>query len=105
MMNLKLPSEFKSYKPKVSFCIEEGNFIIKIAETQEELMKAFHLRHNVFCKERKNITLPSQLSIDEFDIYRDQLLIIKKKSAEGGRGLWHDFFPERAQGQGIGALW
>ena len=79
-MDLKLPKEFESYKPKVSFCIDGGNFLIKIAETKEELIGAFHLRHNVFYKERKGLTLPSQISTDEFDIHGDQLIIINKEN-------------------------
>ena len=81
-MKLKLPKEFNSYKPKVTFQIEEGNFIIKIAETKEELLGAFHLRHNVFYKERKGVCFPSQISTDEFDIHGDQLIIINKDNGQ-----------------------
>ncbi len=81
-MNSNLPKEFESYRPKVAFCIDEGSYLIKTAETKEELWGAFHLRHNVFCKERKNITLPSQIKTDEFDIYGDQLVIIDKQNLQ-----------------------
>ena len=81
-MKLKLPSEFSSYKPKVNFSISSGPFIVKIAETEQELIGAFHLRHNVFCKERRGLSLESQLSIDEFDIHADQLVIIDKENSE-----------------------
>ena len=74
-----LPKQFEFYKPNISFSIDGEHFLVKTAETKEELWGAFHLRHNVFYKERKNITLPSQISTDAFDIYGDHLIIIDKK--------------------------
>ena len=79
-MSLKLPKEFNNYKPKITFCIDKGNFIVKTAESKEELIGAFHLRHNVFYKERKKETGPPQLKIDDFDIYGDQMIVINKKN-------------------------
>ena len=77
-MNLQLPSEFKSYKPNITFNIDTPKFIVKIAETPEELLNVFHLRHNVFHKERRGVVLEPQISTDEFDIYADQLIVINK---------------------------
>ena len=79
-MSLKLPKEFNNYKPKITLRIDKGNFIVKTAESKEELIGAFHLRHNVFYKERKKEKGPPQLKIDDFDIYGDQMIVINKKN-------------------------
>jgi len=79
-MILRLPSKFKSYKPNVIFYINSQNFAVKTAETKEELLGAFKLRHDVFFKERKGVILESGLGIDEFDIYADQLIILNKSN-------------------------
>ena len=79
-MKLHLPPEFKSYKPNITFKIDTPKFTVKIAESKEELLNVFHLRHNVFHKERSGLTLKSQISTDEFDIYADQLIVIDKNN-------------------------
>ena len=77
-MKLHLPAEFKSYKPNITFNIDTPKFIVKIAETNSELLDVFHLRHNVFHKERRGVTLEPQICIDAFDIYADQLIVVSK---------------------------
>ncbi len=79
-MNLRLPSEFKSYKPNITFNIDTPKFIVKVAETPEELLGVSHLRHNVFQKEWRGVVLEPQISTDEFDIYGEQLIVISKNN-------------------------
>ena len=81
-MNLHLPSEFKSYKPNITFNIDTPKFIVKIAETQEELLNTFILRHNVFHKEWKSLAVESDLDIDSFDQHADHLIVIKKSDKQ-----------------------
>ena len=77
-----LPPEFNNYHPKMVIKIDSNKdlFCIKTAETEEELIGAFHLRHNAFYKHRKGHSLPSELYIDDYDIYADQLIVINKKT-------------------------
>ena len=77
-----LPQEFGDYKPSVSFHIDTKKFIIKTAETEQELLGVFHLRHNVFYKERKGVSFESQLSIDEHDFHADHLIIVDKNDCK-----------------------
>ena len=77
-MTLKLPKDFQPYKPYVNFLIESDSFYIKIAETEQELLGAFHLRHNIFYKEKMGKVLDSKLDVDYFDKYADHLVIINK---------------------------
>ena len=76
----KLPKEFESYKPKITFCMDEGNFLIKIAETKEELWGAFFLRNQVFYEEWTGQSAKSNLDIDQYDAQSDHLLVMDKQS-------------------------
>ena len=91
-----LPQEFGDYKPSVSFHIDTEKFIIKTAETEQELLGVFHLRHNVFYKERKGVSFESQLSFDEHDIHADHLIIIDKSNYQV-RGSYR-FIPSKFKG-------
>ena len=91
-----LSKEFEDYKPSVSFHIDTEKFIIKTAETEKELLGVFHLRHNVFFKERKGVSFESQLSFDEYDIHADHLIIIDKNSDQV-KGSYR-FIPSKFKG-------
>lgn len=98
-----LPEEFEHYKPSVSFHIDTEKFIIKTAETEQELLGVFHLRHNVFYKERKGVSFESQLSIDEHDIHADHLILIDKNSYQV-KGSYR-FIPSKFKGYDYFCNW
>ena len=81
-MSLKLPLAFKSYRPNVSFNIDSGNFIIKPAETEQELLGAFRLRNSVFYEEWTGKSSKSGLDIDEYDTEADHLIVFKKDTSK-----------------------
>ncbi len=65
------------YKPHLSFHIEKGPYIIKLAETEEELIKIFNLRYEVYGKYYK-IPPPVPLDIDNYDKKADHIIVINK---------------------------
>ena len=77
-MNLSLPDVFKSYKPNVVFNIDLDNFLVKTAESQEELLGAFRLRNSVFYEEWTGKSSESGLDIDKYDPRADHLIVIQK---------------------------
>jgi len=65
------------YKSHLSFEIEKGPYIIKVAETKEELVKTFELRYGVYGPFYKTPPrLP--LDIDDYDKLADHVIVINK---------------------------
>lgn len=67
------------FKAKISLRIELGNYIIKMAETPQDLVESFKLRHQVFHQEFREIETTG-LDFDRFDYHFDHLIIVDKKS-------------------------
>ena len=59
--------------------IEVGSYVIKTAETPQELIESFRLRHEVFNQEFRGIK-GSGLDFDKFDYYFDHLIIVHKNT-------------------------
>jgi putative hemolysin len=65
------------YKPHFSFEIEKGPYLIKVAETPEELIETFELRYGVYGPFYKTPPrLP--LDIDDYDKLADHIIVINK---------------------------
>lgn len=58
-----------------------GPYVLKTAETTEELIESCHLRHEVFFQEFQNIKIPG-IDIDQFDFTFDHLIIIHKETGK-----------------------
>jgi putative hemolysin len=67
------------FRPTISINLELGPYLIKTAETIDELLKTFRLRHEVFHREFREI-MRYGLDIDKHDRSFDHLLIIHKAS-------------------------
>lgn len=67
------------FKPKIRFELEVPQYLIKTAETKEELLECFKLRHAVFFEEFQESN-KSGLDFDRFDYYFDHLIIVHKES-------------------------
>lgn len=63
------------FKPTIQLQMELGPYTIKTADSIEELLKAFRLRHEVFHQEFREV-LRSGLDVDKHDRSFDHLLII-----------------------------
>lgn len=87
MENLSAEKEFlnqkglSDYKAKLSFQIEKGPYIIKVAETEDELIKTFALRYEVYGQYYKTPP-PVELDIDSYDKIADHIIIINKEKDE-----------------------
>lgn len=68
------------FKPHVKLDLESSRYLVKSAETWEEVTEACKLRHEVFFVEQLGRKLPSGLDTDDFDAHSDHLLIIERKS-------------------------
>jgi putative hemolysin len=72
--------QLRAFKAKVNIRIERDRFIIKTAESHEELAGALKLRYDVFYKELLEKRLIRGIDIDKFDFKCDHLIIIDKKT-------------------------
>jgi putative hemolysin len=66
------------FKAKINFNIEVGSYLIKTAETPEELIESFRLRDEVFNQEFRGIEYTG-LDFDKYDYYFDHLIIVHKE--------------------------
>ena len=71
---------FDKFKPRIRINIERDGYIIKTADTGEELEETLRLRHNVFYRELIGKELPFELDMDRFDTRCDHLIIIDCKT-------------------------
>lgn len=67
------------FQPKINLNIESGSYILKTADTYEELIESCRLRHEVFFRESRDIE-NSGIDVDRFDTHFDHLIIIHKGS-------------------------
>lgn len=69
------------FKAKVDMSIEVGPYQVKTAQTAEELMESFRLRHQVFHNEFRGVP-GDGLDFDRFDYHFDHLIIVHKASGK-----------------------
>lgn len=65
------------FKAKINLHIEVGSYVIKTAETPQELIESFRLRHEVFNQEFRGMDGVG-LDFDKFDYHFDHLVIVHK---------------------------
>ncbi len=65
------------FQVKVKLNIELGSYTIQTAETPEQLIESFKLRHEVFNNEFRGLD-GNGLDFDKFDYYFDHLIIIHR---------------------------
>ncbi len=70
------------FKPKYAFEIDAEDFLIKIAETPEDIRKAQKLRHQIFLEEGLGRSHETGLDFDEYDQLADHLMIIDKATGD-----------------------
>lgn len=67
------------FKTKIHLRIEHGPYVIKTAETYEELIESFTLRDQVFNREFRGIQ-SAGLDFDKFDFHFDHLIVVHRDS-------------------------
>lgn len=80
VFNLKRMNRIKYFRAHIPICIDKKNFIIKTADSPEELRQALMLRHDVFLAELLKRKKRSGIDKDRFDKHCDHLIIIDKRS-------------------------
>lgn len=70
------------FKSKVDIFVEVGPFVVKTANTVEELKEAFRLRYQVFYREMIGVSRKKGLDIDEYDALCDHLVIVEKRTGK-----------------------
>lgn len=68
------------YRSKIQIYIEKKNFVIKTADTPDELIRALKLRHEVFLEELLHKSKRTGIDFDRFDRNCDHLMIIDKRN-------------------------
>lgn len=68
-----------NFKQKIHLSIESGSYLLKTAETFDELINGFRLRHEVFYNEFQSIDMDG-IDFDKFDAHFDHLIIIHKET-------------------------
>lgn len=69
------------FKPLIKVDVELGSYVVKTADSVEELLKIFRLRHEVFHREFREIN-KTGLDIDKYDRAFDHLIIFHKPSQQ-----------------------
>lgn len=70
-----------NFETKISLKVESGSYIIKTAETYEEIIECCRLRHKIFFQEKSNF-LTEGIDVDKFDSHFDHLIIIHKATSK-----------------------
>ncbi len=70
----------KNFRAHIPILIEKKNFIVKTADSREEMHAALKLRHDVFITELLHKSKRSGIDKDKFDKLCDHLIIIDKRS-------------------------
>lgn len=77
---LKRSNRLKNFRAHIPIHIEKKNFIVKTADSTEELHRALKLRHDVFLTELIHKSKRSGMDRDKFDKLCDHLIIIDKRT-------------------------
>lgn len=67
------------FQQKLNISISSGSYLLKTAESHEELISSFKLRHEVFYQEFQNIDREG-VDFDKFDTHFDHLIIVHKNT-------------------------
>lgn len=78
-LNIGRKSRMKNFSAHIPIHIEKNNFIVKTADSTEELREALRLRHDIFLQELLKRRKRSGLDRDKFDKHCDHLIIIDKR--------------------------
>lgn len=61
--------KFQRYE-KPNIYLREGSYVIRNLITEEDMIKAYHLRHRIFCEELSWVPqTENRLEMDEYDVY------------------------------------
>jgi putative hemolysin len=70
----------RHFNRKAKIRIEKDNFLIKTAESDEEVYESLRLRHDAIYRELRGLAPSCPIDFDRYDHHSDHLLIIDKTS-------------------------
>lgn len=73
-------NRMKNFRAHIPLIIEKKNFIVKTADSKDELYAALKMRHDIFLEELLKKRRRSGLDMDKFDKLCDHLIIIDKRT-------------------------
>ncbi len=82
LIKLLQQNRMKHFRAHIPIVIEKKNFIVKTADSKEELFAALKLRHDVFISELLKKSKRSGIDKDRFDKLCDHLIIIDKRDGK-----------------------
>lgn len=68
------------WSQKIDFIYQCGPYVLKVAETKEEVIECFKLRHKVFYEELAGVQKATGMDYDIYDNYCDHLIIIDQQT-------------------------
>lgn len=71
--------KIREFKPKLQIRHETDDFLVKTAESPQELLQILELRHEIFIWEWQGRKAFHGLDVDEYDFSGDHLMIIDKR--------------------------
>jgi putative hemolysin len=71
--------KIRDFKPHIELRYESDDFIIKSADSSQELLKILELRHEIFVLEWQGRKAFHGLDVDDYDFEGDHLMIIDKR--------------------------
>lgn len=71
-----------NWKSKIDLYIRVGPYVLQIAQTKQEVIECFKLRHEVFCVEIAGNPRKSKLDFDKYDGLCDHLIIIHEPTSK-----------------------
>ncbi len=71
----------ENYRPHTDFKIEKGPYVIKLAQTTDELIKTLSLRYAVYGRFYKTHP-PVSIDIDDYDKNADHIIVMNKESGD-----------------------
>jgi len=72
-----IETDLVSFTPSLQLRLEGGDFVIKTAQSPEEVRQALRLRYDVFYGEYLGRANDQQLDLDRFDLICDHLLVVE----------------------------
>ncbi len=75
-------NQLSKFRQKLKLYIENNNYIVKTAESKDEILQILQLRHSVFYEELLKRKKKNELDFDRFDMQCDHLCIIHKPTGK-----------------------
>jgi putative hemolysin len=80
ILNSLLKLKLRNFRSKIDLYVEKPSYIIRTAETTEDLLKVLSLRYHVFIEELLHKKRFLEFEVDRFDLKCDHLMIINKET-------------------------